>query len=116
MALSEIETARLKRSLEGFLARRRPPPHIRHELDLAYRIVGQSVEICEIRPRWRGQPGEKTEQFVAKATFVRSTSLWRIFWHRAHLKWSSYQPKALVGNIDIFLQAVEEDKHACFFG
>lgn len=86
MALSELEIARVRKALDAFIEKRRPPPHIRPKLDLSYRISGQSVEIFEIRPVWRGQAGEKLEHGVAKATFVRTTGVWRVFWLRRDLK------------------------------
>lgn len=116
MELSEIEVARVKRALDSFLQMRRPPPRIRAQLDLGYRISGQSVEIFEIRPAWRGLPHERHESPVAKATFVRSRNLWRVFWQRRDLKWHSYQPASEVKSIDEFLSLVAEDRHACFFG
>lgn len=116
MALSEIEVARVKRALESFMQTRRPPPHIRPKLDLGYRISGQSVEIFEIRPAWRGLPHERYESAVAKATFVRSRNVWRVFWQRRDLKWHGYEPANEVRSIDDFLSVVAEDRHACFFG
>jgi Protein of unknown function (DUF3024) len=116
MPLTEFETARIKRALDAFLAKRRPPPHIRPELDLRYRIAGQSVEIFSIRPVWRGKPGEKMEHPVAKATFVRSREIWRVFWMRQDLKWHGYEPASEVGSISAFCRVVDEDKHCCFFG
>jgi hypothetical protein len=50
VALAEIELARVARALDAFMEKRRPPPHIRQEVDLAFRVSGQSVEIFEIRP------------------------------------------------------------------
>jgi hypothetical protein len=91
MAFSELELKRCERDLAHFLERRRPPPHIRPQLDLGYRIKGQSVEIFEIRPDWRN-PAEKTETPVAKATFVRTRDSWRIYWMRRDLKWHGYEP------------------------
>jgi hypothetical protein len=116
MPLSEIEVARVKKALDTFMLSRRPPPHIRPKLDLGYRISGQSLEIFEIRPAWRGLPHERCESPVAKATFVRSRSLWRVFWQRRDLKWHSYEPAPEVRSIDEFLSLVAEDTHACFFG
>lgn len=115
MALSEIERKRIEGALEGFLEGRRPPPEIRPKLDLGYRISGQSVEIFEVRPRW-DQPSEKMETPVAKATYVRTRDLWKVFWMRADLKWHGYDPVPTVGSIEKFLQLVEADPHACFFG
>nr|CEN54961.1 putative integron gene cassette protein [uncultured bacterium] len=116
MAFSELETKRIERAVGAFIEKRRPPPHIRPKLDLAFRISGQSVEIFEIRPRWRGAPGEITEHPVAKATYIKTQELWRIYWIRADLKWHGYPPTPQVGSIDKFLALVAEDKHACFFG
>jgi hypothetical protein len=72
VALAEIELARVRRAMDSFMQRRRPPAHIRPKLDLGFRVTGQSVEILEIRPRWRGPPDEKYESPVAKATYVRA--------------------------------------------
>jgi hypothetical protein len=116
MALTEIETARVARIVGAFIDKRRPPLHVRHEVDLAFRINGQSVEIYEVRPRWRGAPGETMEHPVAKATYNNSRALWKIYWQRADLKWHTYTPAPSVGSIQKFVELVGEDKHACFFG
>lgn len=116
MAFNELERKRLEKVVGAFVEKHRPPPHIRHQLDLAYRLNGQSVEIFEIRPGWRGAPDEIREQPVAKATFVRTANLWKVFWMRADLKWHAYPAMPQVGTIDRFLALVAEDKHACFFG
>jgi hypothetical protein len=116
MAFSEIEAARYKTAMGAFIEKHRPPPHIRPKLDLGFRISGQSIEIFERRPRWRGAPGEFTESSVAKATFVRARALWKIFWKRADLKWHPYPPVPQVGSLEKVLQVVADDKHACFFG
>jgi hypothetical protein len=116
MALSEFELARVKSALESFMQKRRPPPHIRSKLDLGFRILGQSVEIFEIRPAWRGPPQERHESPVAKATYVRSRNVWRVFWQRRDLKWHGYEPASEVRSIEEFVSLVDEDRHACFFG
>jgi hypothetical protein len=82
MALNDIETARVKKVVGEFIERRRPPPHIRAQLDLGFRVSGQSVEIFEIRPLWKGAPGEYRESPVAKATYVQTRRAWRVFWQR----------------------------------
>jgi hypothetical protein len=98
------------------MAQRRPPAHIRPKLDLGSRISGQSVSIFEIRPVWRGPPGERHESAVAKATYVRTRGVWRVFWMRRDLKWHSYDPAPEVRSIEEFVALVAEDQHACFFG
>lgn len=116
MAFSEFETKRLEKVVGAFIEARRPAPRIRSQLDRAFRVTGQSIEIYEIRPRWRGAPGEIMENSIAKATYVKTQNLWRVFWMRADLKWHAYSPVPRVGGIEEFLALVAEDKHACFFG
>ena len=94
---------------------RRPPPHIRKEYDLGYRIHNQSVEIFEIRPEWRN-PASKIEIPVAKSTYVKTQKCWKIYWQRQDLKWHSYQPMPEVSFFEEFLSVVNEDLHGCFFG
>jgi len=115
MALTELEHKRIERAVAQFIDRRRPPPHIRPKLDLGFRVSGQSVEIFEIRPRWN-KPSEKVEEAVAKATFVKSTGKWKVFWMRADLKWHRYAPVPQLRSIEHFFELVEEDAHSCFFG
>ena len=116
MALSEIERARVDRAAELFLKKRRPPTHIRAKLDIACRLKGQSIQIVEVRPKWRGLPGEFMEHGAAKATFVRSRGVWRIYWLRKDLKWHSYEPVPEVRTIADFFSVVHEDAYCCFFG
>ena len=116
VALSELEAARVRKAVGGFVERRRPPPHIRPKLDLGFRVSGQSVELFEVRPVWRGAPGEKQEQPFAKATYVRTRGRWRVFWQRRDLKWHGYEPAPEVATIEEFVALVHEDRYACFFG
>ena len=52
MALSEFETKRVEKLVDDFVETRRPEANIRNEVDISFRISGQSFEILEIRPRW----------------------------------------------------------------
>lgn len=115
MALTEIEAMQIKKAVAAFVERRRPPVHIRPKLDIGFRVSGQSVEIFEVRPA-RLQPDKTIENPVAKATFVRTRGIWRVFWMRADLEWHRYDPSATVGSIDRFLELVDADPHACFWG
>lgn len=115
MALSEFETKKIEKEVSAFIEKRRPPPHIRNEVDLGYRIEGQSVEIFEIRPHWR-HTGEKIEEPVAKATYVKTQKVWKVYWQRADLKWHRYDPAPEVETLQDFLGLVDHDEYACFFG
>lgn len=115
MALSEFETKKIEKEVRSFVEKRRPAPHIRPELDLGFRVKGQSVEIFEVRPRWR-HPEEKMEHAVAKATYVKTQRIWKIYWQRADLKWHGYEPNPEVLTLQKFLAIVDRDDYACFFG
>jgi len=115
MALNDLERKRVERALERFLAKRRPPPHIRPDLDIGYRITGQSVEILEIRPQWDDRSVIRQHP-IAKATYVRTQDVWKVFWKRANLKWHGYEPAAAVPSIEKFLAVVDADPYGCFFG
>jgi hypothetical protein len=115
MSLSELERKRIQKIVAVFIEKHRPEPHIRPNLDLSYRLVGQSIEIFEIRPIWN-KPKEKIEIPIAKATYVKSRQCWRVFWQRSDLKWHSYQPNPEVRLVEDFLALVDQDEHGCFFG
>jgi hypothetical protein len=115
MALSEIEIKRVEKIVGAYVERRRPPIHLRSEVDLAFRVTNQSVEIFEIRPLWN-KPVEKIEEAVAKATYVKKARIWKVFWQRADLKWHRYDPDPEVGTIDEFIRLVELDEFGCFYG
>ncbi len=115
MPLSEFDIKRYEKSVKAFIGKNRPPTHIREELDLGYKLENQSVEIFEIRPRW-DNPKEIIETPVAKATYVNTQGVWKVYWQRADLKWHCYEPHPIAEDIEEFLKVVESDEHACFFG
>lgn len=115
MAFSELETKHVQRAAEEFMARRRPPPEIRPELDFGYRISGQSLELFELGPV-RDDPSATIETAIAKASYVKKTGTWKAYWQRADMKWHRYDPVPEVATVDDFLAVVEGDRYACFFG
>jgi hypothetical protein len=48
-----FETKRCAKAVPQWIERRRPPPHLRGEIDLTFRMEHQSVEIFEVRANWR---------------------------------------------------------------
>ena len=115
MAFHDLERKKIENSLNAFIERIRPAPHIRPELDFGFNISGKSVELVEIRPQWDNKSVIRRHPF-AKATFVKTQGVWKIYWLRQTLKWHSYEPVPTVESIDQFLAIVKADKHACFFG
>ena len=115
MALSEFEETKVDIAVSRFVESRRPRKDMRHQVDLGYRIENQSVVLFEIRPHWNN-PKEKIEGMVAKATYIKSDQLWRVFWQRADLRWHRYEPAPEVKELDNFLNLVDKDEYACFWG
>ncbi len=75
MAFSELELARVHRTMTAYIARRRPRPEIREELDIGYSLEGQSVIIHEDR---RLYDGSRILEPVAKATWVKTQKTWKV--------------------------------------
>ncbi len=56
------------------------------------------------------------EHPVAKATYVKTQGIWKVYWQRADLKWHGYEPDPEVETLQEFLAIVDRDEYACFFG
>lgn len=89
--------------------------HLRSQVDLSFRIKNQSIEIFDIRPRL-DDPLKIVEIPIAKATWVNTQKVWRIFWHRADMRWHRYTPLPKVKTLEEFIDAVEDVEYACFYG
>lgn len=115
MALSELEIKRTESIVGEFIEKKRPPEEIRDQLDLGYRLKDQTVEIFETRPVYNN-PNKKTEMSIAKATYVRTENVWKIYWQRANNKWVSYEPAPEVEFIIDALEVIDKDEYGCFWG
>ena len=118
------ESSEIAQLMSSYIARIRPPENIRHQVDVAYKIEGQSVYILELRPHYDFSSDEfridtsreKMEIPVAKTTYVKAHNHWKIFWHRSDNKWHSYGEKPIVKSLKGFLKVIDEDKYGCFWG
>jgi hypothetical protein len=115
MAFDELQRRRLEKVLDAHIEKRRPPPHIRPQLDLGYLLTKDSVELIEIRPQW-DNPKVITKRPYARARYFKSRDLWRVYWMRADLKWHLYEPDLEAKTIERFLAIVDKDEYCCFKG
>ncbi len=115
MTFSDFESKRYESIVQRFVERRRPPVHVRVQLDLGFRMNGQSVLIFEVRPHWRN-PNEILENAVAKTTYVKTQEIWKLYWQRANLRWYRYDPAPEHSSLEKALAAVDADQFGCFFG
>ena len=114
MAMSEFEIKRCEKKLDKFINEHRPSVHVRERYDISYKINNQSVELFEIRPKFRN-PSEKLKILIAKATYVKTQNIWKIYWQKSDLKWHCYEPVPTVKYLEEFLSVVSENKYHCFF-
>ena len=115
MSFSDIERAGNLAALKWFIDRRRPPEHIRSQLDIGCSTVGQTVDIFEIRPDWQDKT-ETRHTPVARVRYVRSKNEWRLYWMRRDLKWHSYEPSPVHKSLKAALTVIDVDAYCCFFG
>jgi len=114
MSVKILDRIHISKTVRAFLETRRPATAQRSKLDFGFRYFKQSVELIEIRPKSNGKPGKREHAF-AKATFIKTKGIWKVYWMRGNLKWHPYQPST-ARSLEAFLKLVSEDKHGCFFG
>jgi hypothetical protein len=115
MALDLLNVVDVIEVMENYVASIRPPEHIREKVDVSYKIDNQSVILFEARPLFNN-PEQKIESFYAKATYVKSTAKWKVYWMRASGDWNVYAPMPEVASLRDFVDLVDEDKYHCFKG
>jgi len=115
MAFSEFERARYQKILDEYIELRRPPAHLRSQIDLSSRMDRRSVEIFVIRPFYI-DPSQKMEEPIARATYVKKRDIWKVYWQWADLKWHKYSPVPEVATLEDFLEIVHSDRHGYFWG
>lgn len=115
MTLDIAKSVEIIETMENYIFRVRPKPEIRNQLDLSYEFNDQSVILNEIRPAWN-KPNEILICGYAKATFIKSKNVWKVFWRRADNKWHSYKPTPTVRELKDFLELVDQDEYGCFKG
>ena len=71
MAIDIFKTIDIIEIMENYLEKVRPPENKRKQLDLSYKIEGQSVLLTESRPIWNN-PSQFAEHDYAKATFIKA--------------------------------------------
>ena len=103
------------KAVGAFIEKRRPPAHIRDQLDIRANINGSELVIVAVRPAFQDKT-RLVEHPVAKAKWVDTRKVWRLFWMRADLKWHAYPPLPEASSISTILDEVDRDANGCFFG
>ena len=101
--------------IKAFVETKRPPVEVRSQLDIGYTFDNNVIEILEIRPQWNDAT-IINKMPLAKANYIKSKEVWKIYWMGSNLKWTGYKPTPEVTTISEFLKVLEEDSHHCFWG
>ncbi len=115
MAFTDSEKKQVDWVLQKFWQKNRPPERARHQVDLHYEIKNQSVVIFQLRVFWLNH-SQTVREPIAKATYVKKSGKWKIYWQRADMRWHLYEPYTEAQDLETFLQVVEEDPYGCFWG
>ena len=110
MAFDTATYELIERDVAAYVEPIRPPALCRDEFDIGYRIQKQSVEIFAIRP------GTQRHYPVAKATYIRTRDVWRIYWYKHDRQWHGYAPLPEAFDLARVLQEVDADPAGCFWG
>ena len=105
----------IEAQIKAFVEKKRPRQEIRSQLDIGYTFNNNVVEILEIRPQWNDAT-IINKMPLAKANYIKSKEVWKIYWMDSSLKWISYKPNPEVTTISKFFKVLEEDSHNCFWG
>lgn len=112
MAFTDIEYQAVKNEVAAFVEKIRPPVEIRHDIDITFRIEGQFVELCELRPPCKEIPGEIPVFPFARIDYVRRNDEWKLFW-MADGRWELYTVTCTLREA---LAMIVTDSHDRFFG
>jgi len=106
----------IKSKIEFYVESKRPKDaEMRKKIDIGYTFQDNELEIFEASPRW-DNPVMIQRRGVAKAKYIKSRNLWKIYWLRASLKWNAYEPCPQVETLPEFFKILDEDKYHCFWG
>ena len=116
MPFTDAEIATYAALTEELIWRKhRPPLQLRDRIREGQRIAGSEVELFLVRPMFH-DPTRHIEESIAKASYVKSRDVWKVYWKRADLKWHPYPPRPEVKTLTAFLTLVDEDANCCFWG
>ena len=114
MAISEFEIFKIEKLAAQFCDQRNThfPPD---QLIICYRVEDQDLYIYEVRPHWKN-PAVKTELMTAKIKYIKSKSIWKLYWQRQNMKWVPYEPMESSKELSRLLEEIDKDPYGCFWG
>lgn len=108
--LPELDIEKLRR-----LLRRRCPDELAEEVRLELTVAGKRLSVHELRPVWRGAPGEWTSMPIAQLRYD-GNGLWTLYFGDRYGKWTMYFDLEPAQPIDVIITELDEDPTSVFWG
>lgn len=115
MAFSELDLARIHKTVGAMVNRRQPPAAMQDQLRLELEIDGHRVRVWTVRPRWN-EPTQITRSAVAQFTYTATTRRWTLYWMRRDLKWHAWPTNENITDLATLVRIVDEDVDGAFWG
>ncbi|TRZ89039.1 MAG: DUF3024 domain-containing protein [Methanosarcinales archaeon] len=92
------------------------PPHVLHQVNLSFKIRGNSVTIFENRAPWHEGIKEWTSMKIAQFRYDEKSGQWRLYCADRNERWHEYWNMKPTKNIDKILTEIDEDPTGIFWG
>lgn len=99
----------------GEYCKNKVPAHALHQVNVSYKIRGNSVTIFENRVPWRPEWTEWTSMPIAQIRYDVKTGKWALYCADRNDRWHEYIDMMLQ-NIDKILAEIDKDPTGIFWG
>lgn len=103
----------IEKYIQEWVENNRPSKEIRDEVDYSYEFDKGVFILFEIRLLF---DGDRVSFPVVKASFVKKTNTWKLYWMRSNNKWCLYEPNTKMNTIFDVFREIDKDQYGCFFG
>lgn len=100
----------------GEFCERRVSPHVRHKVNLSYKVRGNSITIIENRAPWRKELIEWTHSPIAQIRYDEKKNTWTLYCMDRNRKWWVYDSLPSVKDIDKVIDEIDKDPTRIFWG
>jgi hypothetical protein len=94
---------------------RKIPIHVRDQVKLIYKIIGNKVTLIETRP-YHMNPSVWTETPIAQSRFDYGTNKWALYFMDRNSRWHLYDLIKPSADFEDMLKALDNDKTGIFWG
>jgi hypothetical protein len=94
---------------------RKIPIHVRDQVKLIYKIIGNKVTLIETRT-YHMNPSVWTETPIAQFRFDNETNKWALYFMDRNSRWHLYDLVKPSADFEDMLKALDNDKTGIFWG